>query len=332
MVSHRRIHRLAGLWALLVITATVSPLRAADLDPFLPADTESYATLNIRQMLDSALFREQIKPALKEALDGLDEVTSVLKDLNFDPFKDLGRITFASPGTGEADRGLVVISGNFDLAKFRARVNDFAKDNDEILKTHKVPDGVGGTETIYELVLPGVPNSIYSCLFSKETILVAPDKSYIVDAIKQVRGKKKVALKNKDFQALLEGMDPKPGLSLAVMGKAFKGELLDQAPAMIKDAVEKVEALGGSVTFDKDIRMELSVATKEEKDARDLREGVDRVIKAGLAALALLGNDSKELTLALDIIKTIKVTAKGKVVTIRGRVNPEAIQDALKKD
>jgi hypothetical protein len=86
------------------------------------------------------------------------------------------------------------------------------------------------------------------------------------------------------------------------------------------------------VTFEKDIQMELSIATKEEKDARDLRDGADRVVKTGLAALALLGTDRKELNLVLDIVKTIKVTAKGKVVTIKGRVNPEAIEEALKKE
>jgi hypothetical protein len=284
-------------------------------------------------MLDSALFKEQIKPAIKEALEGLDEVAGVLKDLNFDPLKDLERITLASPASGENDRGLAIVRGNFDLEKFRAQLANLARDNEEILKTHKVADGVGGTETIYEVVLPGLPNSLYGCLFSKDTLLLALGKDYLVDAIKQVRGKKKVVLKNKDFQALLERMDPKPGLSLAaVPGKFLKGEALDSVPALVKDAVEKIDAIGGSVTFEKDIQMEVSVATKEEKDARDLRDGVDRFVKAGMAVLALLGSDRKELNLALDIVKTIKVTSKGKVVTIKGRVNPEAIEEALKKE
>src|SRR5262249_12644861 len=147
--------RLAGLGALLLIASLVHPLRAADLDPFLPEDTENYATLNVRQMLNSALFKEQVVPALKEALDGLDQVTGVLKDLNFDPLEDLHRITLATPSTGEADRGLVVVRGNFDLAKFRARLDALARDNNEILATHKVADGAGGTETIYELIIPG---------------------------------------------------------------------------------------------------------------------------------------------------------------------------------
>jgi len=93
-----------------------------------------------------------------------------------------------------------------------------------------------------------------------------------------------------------------------------------------------VEAIGGGLTFDKDITLELSVVVKTEKDARDIRDGIDKTIKVGMAALALVAGERKELLLALDVVKTLKVSMKGKAVSLKGKVNPDAIQDALKKE
>jgi len=86
------------------------------------------------------------------------------------------------------------------------------------------------------------------------------------------------------------------------------------------------------VTFDKDIVLEMSVVVKTEKEAREIRDNIDKGIKIGMAALALLAGDRKELGLALDVVKSLRVSMKGKAVSLKGRINPDAIQDALKKD
>jgi len=327
----RSTHVFMGAIVLALTVLAAGPARAAELDPLLPADTESYATVNVRQLMDSTLFKEEIKPALKDFLSGLDDVTGIFKDLGFDLFTDLERVTFASPSSGEPDRGLIIVRGNFDVAKFKAKADSAAKDNEDVFKIHKVPDGEGGTEPVYEIKVPGAPNSLFVCIFSKDNILSSPGKDYIVDAIKQSRLKKKAALKNKDFQALLEKMDAKQTLGLAGLGKTFKGDWLDSFP-LVKEGVEKVEAIGGSVTFDKDIVLEMSVVVKTEKEAREIRDNIDKGIKIGMAALALLAGDRKELGLALDVVKSLRVSMKGKAVSLKGRINPDAIQDALKKD
>jgi hypothetical protein len=305
--------------------------RAGEIDPLLPADTESLVTINTRQIIDSELFKNHVLPVAKEALDGAGDVNDVLKDLGLDPFKDIDRLTFATPQSGDADRGLIILHGKFDLDKFHKRAEDALRENDDVLKKHKVPDGAGGSAVLYEVVIPGQP-SLFVSLYDKTTILASPGKDYVVDAIKQGKAKKKAALKNKDFQVLLEKLDPRQSLSVAVLGSSLKGELLDSAGPAVKDVVDKIEAIGGGIALDKDVVLEVAVATKKEDDAKDMREAIAKGLKVGQAALALLGGEGKEVNLALEVLKTIKVTGKGKVVSIKGKIASDALEDALKKE
>src|SRR5579859_3875269 len=78
------------LASLLTLALLAHPgVRAADVDTYLPADTESYLSINIRQILDSPLVKKAALGQLREALKSEDQVNDVLKDLGFDPFKDL---------------------------------------------------------------------------------------------------------------------------------------------------------------------------------------------------------------------------------------------------
>src|SRR5262249_47295568 len=109
------------LWgAALAVAALAAPARAADLDPYLPADTEVVVTVNVRQLLGSELLKKLGLDKAKEALKDLDQVKTVLDELGFDPFKDLDRLTVAGPGGTEQDRGLIIARGRFDPDKFKA--------------------------------------------------------------------------------------------------------------------------------------------------------------------------------------------------------------------
>jgi hypothetical protein len=308
-------------------------LWAAELDPFLPADTENVLMVNLRQIFDSPLVKKYALGPAQDALSGLADVNDVLKDLGFDPFKDLDRILFATPGGKEKDRGLIIVHGKFDLAKFKARGEDAAKDNADILKIHKVPLGGGAQHIVYEVIPPGEDMSLFVALPDKNTLLISGGKDYVVDALKNTRAKKKAVLKNKDVQALLEKMDLKQSIAVVGLGKSLtKGGALDDAPAAVKDALEKIEAIAGGITIDKGVKLEMVVAATTAKDARSLKESADKSLKVALAALAVISGDNKGLAALLEVAKTIKVSNKGKVLTIKAEVSGEVIEEALKKD
>ena len=96
--------------AVVLVLGAQSPLRAADLDKFLPTDTEVFVRINLRQALDSPLIKnlglDQLKELIKQA-DGLDEA---LKELDFDLFRDLDTLTLLL--------GMMILVANLSLSGF----------------------------------------------------------------------------------------------------------------------------------------------------------------------------------------------------------------------
>src|SRR5262249_5643205 len=181
----------------------------------------------VRQILDSALIKKNALEAAQEALRGNDQVQDILKDLGFDPFKDLDRVLAASPGGTEEDRGLIIAHGNFNVAKFQAKAEQVAKDDGEHLKIHKI---LGGKHLLYEFTTPELDSPLSVVLAGKDTILASPGKDYVVEALKKVGKTDKPQLKNKEFQALLEKINARQSLSVAVVKSKGVKKALDGLP------------------------------------------------------------------------------------------------------
>ena len=196
---------------------------------------------------------------MRELLKQIDEVGTTLKDLDFDPFTDLENITVAGPNSNEPDRFLVIVHGKYKLEKFTAKGDEVAKSMDDVLKLHKVADGAGGQAIVYEVRIPDQDQPLFVALPNATTMLVSPGKDYVADALKRSKAKAPVTLKNKNFQALLAKMDPKQTLALAAVGEALAKSLGDGPH---KDALAKIDALGGGVTLADDLKLELVVGAR----------------------------------------------------------------------
>jgi hypothetical protein len=320
-----------GLY-LAAAAALAAPARAADVDKYLPEDTEAVFTLNIKQSLDSALVKKYGLDQARAALQSADMVNDVLKDLGFDPFKDLDNIIVANPGGGDQDRGLIIVHGKFDLKKFQDKADKAVKD--ETLKVHKVPDGLGGKNLIYEVTvpLPGAGETpLFIALADKDTILASPGKDYVVDGLKKTGAKEKAALKNKAFQTLLEKVDTKQSLSFAMLGSALtKSEL--PLPDEVKTFLEGLDAVGGGITLDDGIKIQVNFAAKDADAAKEMHKTLDTGLKQALGILAIAAAGNEELTPLVDLLKSVKLAVKEKVITFKAEVSGEIIEKAIKKD
>lgn len=318
----------------LAILALATAARAGELSWYLPADSEIVVNINVRQALDSPLIKKQALEMAREALDKNEMVKEVLADLGFDPLKDLDRVIVAGPGGKETDRGLVILQGRFDLDKFKAKAADVVKTQGDILKTHKVANPKARDPfVIWEVNSPDAPEAnVFVALPDKETMLVSPGKDYVVDALKKDKTEK-VALKNKEFQALLEKLDDRQTVSIAGEAEAVRKGLPEGIGELI-GGLDKFTAFAGALTLSEDVKVELALSSRTGADARVLRDKVDQMVKLGLAALAVLGQDkdaNPAIELALDFVKGIKVTAKEKTVIIKARLASDAIEDAVKE-
>jgi hypothetical protein len=321
----RRSVWLCGLAAALA----AAPARAGEVDKYLPEDTEVLVSVNVRQIVDSDLFKKYGLEQAREALKEQEEVRDALKELGFDPFTDLDRVLAAKPSGGEQDRGLLIVYGRFDLDRIRAVADEQAKSQPDLIKIHKIPDGAGGKSLVYEVAVPNYPTPLFVALPDKNTLLAAPAKDYVVDALKKVNSKEKPALKNKDFQALLEKMDAKQAVSVAGVGSA----LTEGTPDEIKALFEKAEAVGGGISIGDDIKIEVAVTAKNADDAKDVKDEITEDLRQARLLLTVLSfSGQPEIDLLVDVVNSVKVSAKGKTVVVKAAISADALEEALKKD
>jgi len=314
---------------LLTVLLGTTPGRAAEIDPYVPLDTETVVNINVRQILDSPLIKKNALEAAQELLRGNDQVQDVLKDLGFDPFKDLDRVILATPGGTDKDRGLIIVHGRFDLAKFKAKAEQVAKDQSENLKIHKV---LAGKHIIYEVNVPDMDDPLFVALASRDTLLASPGKDYVVDALKKIGKTDKLALKNKDFQALLEKVDDRQSLSVAAVKNPAVKDAVGSLPGDVKDMLDKIQAIGGGLTLSDEIKLELVVTTKNADEAKELRDSANAGLTLITAVLGGLNKDAKpQIEFVLEVVKSLRISNKGQTVVVKGRISSDLIEEALKK-
>ncbi len=319
--------------ALLAALALLAPAacRAAELSPHLPPDTEHYLSINVKQVLGSPLVKKYGLDAARDALKD-SELNTLFQELGFDPFKHLDRVQFATPNTSDKDRGLIILEGTFDLVKIKKKAEAAARANEESVKTHKVKLGGAASHEIYEVAIPGQELSLFVAGLDNKTLLASAGKDYVVDALKRARLKQKVVLKNRAFQAVVEKLDGKQGVSLAMLGGSLgKSEWLNSLPEAYKDALAGIEAIGGGITFGNEVKLNLLVSTKSDGNARTLREGANKGVRLAQVALAFLGEDRPELKLLGEVLNTVRAGGKGKLLTLSARLTADVLDD-LKKD
>lgn len=331
MIPYRRLTACAIGFGL-TVALLAGPARAAEVDKLLPNDTEIVVGVNVKQILGSGLVKRIGEDTIKQMLKSDDKVAKVFEELGFDPLKDLDSILIAVPNAGDTDKGLVVIRGNFDIKKAKEKAEQLAKapDTKDIIKASTKPDGLGGKHEFWEIMPPDVNQPMYVALFSKDTILISPSEDYLINAIEQHAGRKKAALKSKELTDLISRLDNKQSLYVGVVGSALqKSPLAEQEEA--KKIIDKVTDASVAVTVDKDIVLEVGVTAKGAADARDLEDVIKDGLNQVLGLAALLGGNNKQIAPLIDILKTIKPTAKDRVVTVKATVDSETLDKIVPK-
>jgi hypothetical protein len=315
--------------AALVLTA---PARAAEVvDRLLPNDTETVISINLKQILNSPLGKKMPTDKIEEAIKSQDELAKNLQDLGFDPLKDLDSIVVAGSSGNEPDKGLVIVRGKFDVKKFEAKAEEVAKDMKDVLKIHKVPDGLGGTTKLYEVNPPNQDQALFVALPNGTTMVASAGKDYVLDALDKVAEKKKTVLKNKDLADLLKRIDTEQSMWMAVLGSTLAKSQLGSNPDA-KEVIDKISDASGGIHIDKDIKIRLSVTAKSADDAKDLDEKIKDGLNTALGAVALLAGQKKELAPLVDVLKNVKPSVKDKVVSVELEIAGKDIEKAINKN
>jgi hypothetical protein len=321
----------------LALSLCAVPGRAADVDPYLPNDTEAVVTVNVKQILESGFVKKYGIDAIKDALKD-DNAQQLMKDLDFDPLKHVDLIVSSASG-GEKERGLLIVHGRFDVAKFEAKAEALAKDQPNTFKLVKATGDGGREYKLYEvaktpgldgqkLVLKDKPG--YVALLDKGTMVASPQKELVIEALDKAAGKKKTAVKSKELLSLIEKSDAKQSVWVAALHDVLARNVPGGDDGLVKEKIDKVATLSGGVTIEKEIKLELVLAANSADDADDLRETINDTVQTGVGVLGILAGKNKSLLPLIDILKTIKAGGTDKAVTINGQITGDVMEKALK--
>ena len=332
-----RTHLCASFAALVVLLGT-QIARAADLDPYLPDDTEAVVSINVRQILDAPIFKHQAFDTVRKSLEERSGSLKHLKDLDLDPQKDIDSLVLAMTG-GDPDRALLIVRGRFETAKFEAKAIELAKTEPKKWKITLIPDGAGGQYKVLQStqwldfsgVQPRLTNKpAYVALLDKRVLVASPAKDLIIDALDKAKGRKRSDLKSKELKNLLEKANGKQSVWVAALPRVIGKLLPKDDDSGFKDELEKVEALSGGITIDEEVKVELALAVQDATVARELSSTINDGVNFLLTFVALTSREKKELEPALDALKTIKATTKGNAIIVKAAISAEIVQKALK--
>jgi hypothetical protein len=317
------------LVGVILAAGLAAPVRAAEVDPLLPADTESVMFVNVRQMLDSDLFKKYAKGQLEQVLEGND-AQQLLKELGLNPMKDVDRVTVGSWGKGAEDmQAAIVIRGKFDPDKLFKAAQDQAKTKgDEIAIVEE------GNYKLVKFTPKDQPKPIYASVADDKTIVAGTEKKIVTTALDAAAKGGKPTLK-KELATLLLKQDEKasmfavglvsgkidglpPGLNIPGVDSAKLGKQL-----------EKMENFALTLRVTDDVNLELSAGMKDTDAADDFGATIGQLIDTAKNLLPLVAGQRAEFKpLADEISKTLKSKVADKDVQITLKLTGDAIGKA----
>src|SRR5262245_31467966 len=230
--------------------ALVAPVRAAEIDQYLPNDTAIVVSVNVEQLLGSPLGKKYIRAALEQAIKDNPQAQEILKAFNFDPLKDLTRLTVAATGT-EQDNAMAILNGKFDREKVESILAKVAADQPDKVKIHKA-----GATTVYEMINDEKKGSFAG--FADSTTILAGPK---LDAVKSALGGNGVGKPKQELTALFP-KKTKPTAWVAALPKVSEGLPLPNDNADLKKAIEGLDGVRGLLNIDTSAKLSVTLTSK----------------------------------------------------------------------
>jgi len=298
----------------LLLASLSPPVRAVDLDKLAPGDAEAVLVINVKNYLDSVLFKKYSEEKTRQALK-TGSASKFLEDAAFDPLKDVDSITvtFANVTGKEDMKACVIVRGKLNAGKLEKAIKDAAKQSNDALKI-ATEEG----QTYYTLT-PPQGQQIIGTFVGNETMVVSNNPEYL----KEIVGEKKIE-PTAGARVLKAAIGRLPGKETVVFAAALTAELKEKLGEVeaIKGLVEKLDTVSGSVNIDTSMDVTLALNAFDQASAKNL--GV--VLKQTLPILKVLSAGNEVLSPQVELLlEHVKVTWEGKVIYLKAQFSDEAL-------
>lgn len=314
------------LWiGVLVVGALLAPTfaPAAEVDKLLPDNTSAVLVINVRQMIDSDLARKfnfvpEVEKFIKDS-----PFINPLERVGLDPLKDITSISIAMADVGELripgnKRGLLIVHGNFDLAKLHDLADEIMK-QDENLKFTKL-DNI----RIYQ----AVDQEIFWAFLGKQFLVVSASKGYVIEAIAKNADRQTTSLA-RGMEELVAGQKGKPSIWFATLiSDDLKKQVPDDGPP--KQIIDKVDSISAGLSLTNDIKVNLRVRMSDVNLATQLRLMLDQ-IKEKAGADLVANQELQHIAAQLrEVLDSVKFSLDAGLVNIEIVVPGEVLDKAIK--
>ena len=301
----------------LAIACLTLPVRAADLDKIVPADSEGAVVFNFKSLFESKLFQKYGEEPLKAAMKD-EKAAKVIESTGLDPLKDITSVTVTFSGAAggrETMKFAMIVKGNFDVPKLEAAIGDAVKkqtgeapksekEGDQTYWTFKNPQGEDITATFVGkegLIASNNPSYLKNIVAGKGIDTTASGKS-LKTAVGKVGGKETM-------------------FAAAAITEQIKG-LMGMNP-QLKDLAPKLDAISGSVNIAEAIDVVLSVHTTDADTAKSLGQ----LIKQVLPLAKLFGAQNEMAKPIIDaLVDNLKVGSDGTMVNLKLQLTEELMK------
>lgn len=321
--------------AVLLLAAWVPTQVRADDTKYITKDIEIVTTINFRQVLKSPLFKDNkalvaiLRNMMEDQIRQSAELTKLQKALDFDPLRDLHRITFAGQGDKEQKKAIVIANGNFKKEKFEAFAAHAISLHPDQFKAHKAAG-----QTIYEVTPPG-HDALYVSLPGKTTLLVTKTLPAMQQALAQNSGAKMGQI-SKELKGLLTRTSAKQSFSFVATKSALKKIAQEVNNAQLPQLqpvipfLKEIDGFVGTVTVAKDIGFQAGIDTKNAKKAQELAQQTSQVLLFASLTVQNQAQQNPQLAPLADVAKTLRASSEGATMNVNGRVPANVIQHGIK--
>jgi hypothetical protein len=278
----------------------------AEADALIPEDTEVLLKANLRQIVDSALFRKFLPDIFRLGRQSAD-LRRFLGAAGINPLHDLDSITLASVGTNKF-RALVVVRGHFDPDKINAALEAWTDNGWKVRRRDK--------QIIFENT--SNPYPVYTTVPNRGCLVISTDETNL---LQDIQNTEKAKL-NSDLKAALDKIGGSESLWVAaVVTDEIKKAMQNNPQA--QQFADKLQALTATLNITENIHLNVQIHTTDAKVANQLQTVVEGL--KGLVEMFAQGNKEAgpELT---EIARGIQVGIAGTTVAIDVKVSEDQLQ------
>jgi hypothetical protein len=310
----RKLPRLPVFLAALAVAVIPAFGRAADLPKYLPNATEAVVSVNMKQLLEAPLVKDNFDniKLLSRAFAG--DAIKAVEDLGIDPFTDVERVTMALPGGQQPENGVVFVQGKFDADKIKSKAETMAKEHKDVLQ--KVEKG---GYSCWELTPPGTDRKIYIAQIDDKTLAASHTHDFVVDALAKQAGKKAHEM-NRELAGLLE--KAKFDQSISFVG--LPGQLANLGQG--GEVFGRLQNVVGGITLTDEVKLEVGLNARNQDEAKIVQQQIKDALNLVKGILQTQVGKKPELKSAVEALEQFKVDQAGNTVTLRGQITKELIE------